>query len=107
MRGALALVFAAGGIGKLVHEPTRTTFADRLDLPADTFRLIGACEVAGAVGLMAAYAGRPRLARAAALGLTLLALGGAASHARAHEPLLASVPALVLGAACAGLVARG
>lgn len=57
--------------------------------------LVGTLEVAGALGLLAGY-GLPALTPLAAGGLSLLMLLGVATRARIRDPLLATLPALVL-----------
>jgi hypothetical protein len=58
-------------------------------------RLTGALEVLGAAGLLAGY-WLPWATGAAAAGLALLMVLGVATRVRVRDPILASVPALVL-----------
>ena len=58
-------------------------------------RLTGALELLGALGLLAGYFFTP-LAIAAAGGLTLLMILGVATRIRVRDPLLVTLPAILL-----------
>jgi hypothetical protein len=60
------------------------------------YQVIGALELAGAVGLVVGLAVAP-LGIAAAIGLVVLMGGAVVVHLRANEPFKTSVPALALG----------
>lgn len=101
--GALVLagVFGLGAVPKLVGIASSRSIAARLGLGYGVFRLVGCCELAGALGLVAGVLVSPDIGVAAAIGLTLLAASGALAHLRAREPWTAYLPALVLGTATA------
>ena len=89
--GLLAALFVfAGGVGKLyggVAEPVA-----HFGYPVAFMYFIGACEVAGAIGLLI-----PRLASLAACGLSILMAGAAVSHLVAGDGIArAAFPAGVL-----------
>lgn len=92
--GLTALAFAAAGIGKLMGTPMmHKSFAD-LGLPGWFGYFIGACELAGAIGLLIR-----RLASLAAGGLIIILAGALYYHAN-FPPLSAGVPALLLLILC-------
>jgi len=94
--GLLAVAYVLAGAAKLVVDPeAATTQFEAFGLPAAMATFIGACEVAGGIGLLI-----PRLAGLAASGLVVIMLGAAYSHAT-HDPLTAAIPALVMGGLCA------
>ncbi len=70
--------------------------------PVAFMYFVGACEVAGAVGLLI-----PRLATLAAAGLSILMLGAFVSHLRAGDPIQnAVVPLIALVLLIVGALAR-
>ncbi len=71
----LALVIGSGGLMKLAAEPTMVQMFEDIGAGAWFRVVVGALEVAGAVGLLV-----PRLATLAALGLTLLLLGATVTN---------------------------
>jgi hypothetical protein len=79
LAAVLAAVFGVLGIAKLASVPAMRTAAHHLGLSGDQYRLIGALEVAGALGVLAGLLVAP-LGLAAALGLGLLMVGAAAAH---------------------------
>lgn len=93
----LAAQFAAGGVLKLTADPTMVAMFLRLGAGQELRLLVGACEVAGAVGLLV-----PRLAALAALGLVALLVGAAVTNVVALQtsPVLPLV-LLVLAAVVA------
>jgi hypothetical protein len=66
-------------------------------------KLVGALEVAGAIGLVlpAAVDIAPALVGIAAVGLVLTMVGAVATHVRLKEQIVHAAPAIVLGALCA------
>lgn len=87
----LALAFAVfGGMKFMSPQELLDNFA-RWGYPQGSHYLVGALEVAGAVGLFI----RP-LARYAALGLGLLMVGAFATHVL-NPPLVDGIPSFVLG----------
>ena len=87
--------FVAAGMGKLADATAAGEAFAHFGLPAWLAVFIGACEVAGGIGLWI-----PRLSTWAGGGLVIIMLGAAGSHL-ANDPFADAVPALVLGALCA------
>lgn len=100
---ALALVFGFGGLQQLAGAEPMRAMAERLEIDYRVFRFVGVCQTLGALGLVAGVVLDHRFGIAAATGLALLALCGLGAHLRAKEPLLAYLPALLLGSAAATL----
>lgn len=103
-RGLSAIAFLAYGLACLFSDHMVGEFT-RYGL-ARYRRLVGAVEVAGALGLVAGYwwtgAGI-----AAAAGLTLLMLAGVATRVRVRDSLVSTLPAIVLLALNAFVVVYG
>jgi hypothetical protein len=78
---------------------------DQLRVGAQLWRLVGALEVAGALGLAVGLV-VPVLGIAAAVGLSLLMVGAIAAHGRAQDLRNASPAALLLVLAVATVVVR-
>ena len=89
--GLLAVIFLAGGAGKLIMSKERiaaTPFGGWVeDFSAGSIRGIGVLEILAAVGLVlpAAFDIVPVLVPLAAVGLVLLMAGAAILHLRRHE----------------------
>lgn len=99
---ALAAFMTFAGLPKLTGSPKTELMAGHLRVPAGLLRLVGLAEVAGAAGLLLGLAAAgPGLA--AAGGLTVLMLGGVASHLRVKDTFTAALPALVSAIAAAGV----
>jgi putative oxidoreductase len=98
LRIGLAVVFAAAGLAKLGGEPAMVQMFADIGAGAWLRYLVGALEVAGAVGLLV-----PRLTGAAALGLTGLMIGATVTNVAVLNT--SPVLTLALGLA-AGTVAR-
>jgi uncharacterized membrane protein YphA (DoxX/SURF4 family) len=90
----LALTFLGAGVPKVIGLKQSLQMRDQLRVGADLFRVIGALEIAGAVGLVAGLA-VPVLGIAAAIGLALLLIGAVAAHARIDD-LKGAAPAAIL-----------
>ena len=75
VRIVLAAQFAVGGVLKLVADPTMVTMFGDIGAGQGLRLLVGACEVAGAIGLLV-----PRLTRLAAIGLVFLMIGAAVTN---------------------------
>src|SRR5258705_9632998 len=101
----LAIAFLSSGGLKLVGAKQSLQMRDQLHVGAKLWRVVGALEVAGALGLAAGLV-VPVLGLAAAVGLALLMVGGIAAHARAQDIRNAGPAALLLVLAVATVVVR-
>ena len=97
----LCLFFAMAGFvhGLLPVDQVVKSAPWAADVPVALLRFIGACELAGAVGLML-----PRLTRLAALGLMTIMLLAAVFHVSRGESRM--IPVNLSVAAVAGFVAK-
>ena len=103
--GLLAFVFGSAALGKLLHQRQQVQTAEKLRIPWDRYRWIGAPEAASSIGLLIGYASAP-FAAAAAIGLVLLMAGALAFRLRIHDSagfLLGDAALLGLAAATAVL----
>ncbi|MFF6773114.1 DoxX family protein [Streptomyces sp. NPDC012637] len=91
----LTLVFLPLGAAKIAAVPFMRRAAAHLGMSPGFYRLVGALEVAGAVGLVLGLASTP-LGMAAAIGLALLMTGAAVVHLRHGDPPARALPAVVL-----------
>ena len=80
-----ALLFLAAAWVKFTGEAHAMETRDRLGFGPGAYRLIGACEVAGAIGALVGLAVRP-LGIAALAGLVLVAIGACAAQVRLRNP---------------------
>jgi uncharacterized membrane protein YphA (DoxX/SURF4 family) len=101
----LAVAFLGSGGLKLVGAKQSLTMRDQLRVGAQLWRVVGALEVAGAVGLAAGFV-VPAIGIAAAAGLALLMIGGIGAHARAKDLRNAGPAALLAVLAVATVVVR-
>jgi hypothetical protein len=90
-QGALAALFVFAGSGKLFG--SSEAIAETSDFPVLFLRFIGACELLGAIGLIAPWALRikPGLTPLAAAGLTIIMVGATVTVAFTMSPALALV----------------
>ncbi len=90
-QGALAALFVFAGAGKLFG--SSEAIAETSDFPVLFLRFIGACELLGAIGLIAPWALRikPGLTPLAAAGLTIIMVGATVTVAFTMSPALALV----------------
>jgi len=104
-QGVLAAIFLFAGASKLVL-PAEELTKDS-EFPALFLRFIGACELFGAVGLVAPWALRikPGLTPLAAAGLAIIMAGAAVTVALTMNPAFALINVAIL-AACI-VVVRG
>jgi putative oxidoreductase len=84
------LVYAAAGTAKLLGADMEVQTFLRFGMSLTFMRLIGACELAGAIGLLI-----PRFTTWAALGLMIVMGGAIVSHLR-FDGIPPAVPAVVL-----------
>jgi putative oxidoreductase len=106
VQAALALQFAAGGVLKLAGSPAMVEMFADIGAGSWLRYLVGAVEVAGAIGLVV-----PRLAGTAALGLVALMVGASVTnvavlHTSPALPLAYLVAAAALAQARRGSTAR-
>ncbi len=91
----LAVAFVAAGLPKIAGVKQMRENAEHLGFSVNSYRVIGALEVAGSAGLSVGLAVAP-LGAAAAIGLTLLMIGAVIFHIRAKDAAAHLLPALVL-----------
>ncbi len=95
---ALSVLLAAAclvpAIAKLKSHPKMLASANHFSIPLARYRLIGAAELAAAVGALAGLFSTA-LGLAAASGMTLLLIGALATHRRAGDSLKHTAPAVV------------
>jgi hypothetical protein len=102
---AVIVIFALAGIAKLAAVPPMRAAANHLGFTVAQYRVIGALELAGAVGVAAGPI-VPMLGIAAAVGLILLLLGAVVAHVTNRDrPSRILVPAAITGIVIAYLVA--
>jgi len=101
----LAVAFLGAGGLKLAGAKQSLQMRDQLHVGAQLWRLVGALEVAGAVGLAVGFV-VPVLGIAAAVGLALLMVGGIVAHVRAQDLRNAGPATLLLMLAVATAVLR-
>jgi uncharacterized membrane protein YphA (DoxX/SURF4 family) len=101
----LAVAFLGSGGLKLIGAKQSLQMRDQLRVGAQLWRLVGALEVAGALGLAAGFV-LPVLGIAAAVGLALLMAGGIVAHAHAQDLRNAAPATLLLIVAVATVVVR-
>ena len=104
----LAVVFGVAGIAKIGGAPVMRTAARHLGFSVDQYRVIGALELAGAIGLLVGLV-VPAIGVAAAIGLGLLLIGAGIAHlvhrdgaSRVAVPLLLVAVVAAYGVAMAG-----
>lgn len=100
LAGVLAALFAGTGLAKLVvpREKLAATMAWTKDSTDQQVKLLGAAELAGAVGLVlpAALDIAPVLVPVAAICLALTMVGAVVVHVRHREGAVVAAPALIL-----------
>ena len=106
----LAVVFGVAGIAKIGGAPVMRTAARHLGFGVGQYRVIGALELAGAIGLLVGLV-VPGIGVAAAIGLGLLLIGAGAAHlvhrdaaSRVAVPLLLVAVVAVYGVSMAGAI---
>ncbi|MFD1548024.1 DoxX family protein [Nonomuraea guangzhouensis] len=92
----LGLLFIGTGGVKVLSLPQSLAIRDHLGLPPRLWRLIGVCESAGGVGLLAGLA-VPLFGVAASMGLVMLMAGAIISRIRVSDSVvMISIDVLVL-----------
>jgi putative oxidoreductase len=99
-RVALSAQFVVGGVLKLTADPAMVAMFDQIGAGQGLRLFIGACEVAGAIGLLV-----PGLVRLAAIGLVLLMIGAAVTNVVALQ-ISPAVPLVLLVLATVVAVTR-
>ncbi|MCL7425413.1 DoxX family protein [Streptomyces sp. YS415] len=95
---ALSVVLLPLGLAKITARPVMRRAAAHLGMSPGVYRMVGALELAAAVGLLLGPVSAP-LGLAAATGLTLLMAAAAAIHLRHGDPPARALPAAVVGLA--------
>lgn len=90
----LALLFAFSSSIKLLGARQSLEIRDHLGVTPTLWRVIGALELAGVVGVLVGLAWAP-IGVAAAVGLALLSVGAVAFHIRASDGLSKTAPAVL------------
>ena len=91
----LGLVTTFSAVGKFTMNEKAVEMLHQLGLTDDKIRMLGAVEVAGALGLLIGI-WVPILGQLAAIGFVLYFLGAMVMHVRSKDPMKDSAPALVL-----------
>ena len=100
----LALLFGFAGLIKLFGVRQSLAIRDHLGVKAAQWRMIGILELAGVAGVLVGLAWAP-IGVAAAIGLSLLALGAIVFHGRAADSAADTAPAVIgLGLAAATVI---
>ncbi len=96
----LTLMMFSGGVLKLMGNPMVTASFAALGLPAIFGTFIGACEVAGAIGIWLR-----KTSLLAAIGLAIIMVGAIYYHVTL-TPIAEGIPALVALACCGLIISR-
>jgi len=96
----VTLVMLMGGAMKLAGNPMATASFTTLGLPAIFGTFIGACEIAGAVGLWLR-----RTSMLAAIGIAIIMIGAIYYHIM-HTPIAEGIPAMVVLICCGLIISR-
>lgn len=107
--GVLALVFGSAAVAKLLRQKQQVQTAEKLQIPWNRYRWIGAPEAAASIGLVIGYARAP-FAVVAATGLVFLMVGALAFRLRIHDSagfLVGDAALMALAAATAVLRVTG
>ena len=99
-----ALLFLAAAWVKFTGEEHAMRTRDRLGVSPGAYRMIGACEVAGAGGALLGLA-VPPLGVVALAGLVLVAIAACAAQVRLHNPASEARPAILALALSTGAFA--
>jgi hypothetical protein len=99
----LALVMAGTGAPKVLHLNAVHASAEHLGVSVALHRMIGAAEVAAAVGLLAGIA-FPALSIATGAAVLLLMCGAVGYHVKAEDKVLGMLPAVLTAAVAAAVV---
>jgi DoxX-like family len=89
-----ALLFLGAAWVKFIEEERSMQTRDRLGISPGRYRLIGVCEIAGALGAVVGLA-VPPLGLVALAGLLLVALGACATQVKLRSPAAEARPAVL------------
>lgn len=94
----IALAFLAAGLAKVTKNDQMVEAAERLGFSITQFQLLGAAEIAGAVGVVAGIVSDDLepLGIAAAVGLVIVGIGAGVVHLKAGDEPKAVAPPIVL-----------
>jgi uncharacterized membrane protein YphA (DoxX/SURF4 family) len=87
----LAGLFLMTGYGKFKTDPETLAIYAHWGRSMGFMRFIGACELAGGIGLLV-----PRLATPASVGLTIIMVGAVFTHLRAGEYVYFPIPLVLI-----------
>ena len=90
----LAVLFTFSSSIKLLGAPQSLAIRDHLGVKPVQWRVIGALELAGVVGVLVGLVWAP-IGVAAAIGLALLTVGAVAFHVRASDGVAKTTPAVI------------
>ena len=90
----LAVLFTFSSSIKLLGARQSLEIRDHLDVKPAQWRIIGALELAGVIGVLVGLTWAP-IGVAAAIGLALLSVGAVAFHIRASDGLAKTAPAVI------------
>lgn len=91
----VAAVFVGAGVAKITEQQRMVDSADHFELSHRAHRMIGALEIAGAVGLLLGLLWSP-IGIIAAIGLLVLMIGALCFHVRAKDSVQEVTPAIVV-----------
>lgn len=96
----VTLVMLMGGLMKLSGNPMATTSFAVLGMPAWVATFVGACEMAGAIGIWLR-----KTSMLAAIGISIIMLGAIYYHVM-HTPLIEGVAAFAVLLCCLFIISR-
>lgn len=102
----LALAFGFAGFSKLSGNVMSVEMFEHFGYPIFFMYFIGACELAGALGLVFGQIIDVRLPRLAAMGLLAIMLGAIVTHIL-YDPVQAMIPAAILSVLLSGILYAG
>ncbi|WP_223838306.1 DoxX family protein [Saccharopolyspora pogona] len=100
----VGVAYTIGGVAKLAGVGVMRKDAEHFGFSYRLYRLIGALELLGGIGVAAGLLLKP-IGLAAAAGLALLMAGAVVAHVRAKDPVGKTAPAAVCGLLCIAIIA--
>lgn len=101
---ALAAVFGVLGLMNFAALPPARKLAADLQYSVSSYRMIGALQLAAAIGLVLALFTSPQIGGLAGAGLLMLMGAGVGAHLQNGDPIAKTIPAIILGVITAGYV---